>query len=228
MKYEKLPNCCYSCGIIGHSSVECPTLAEHDENSLLPYGKDLHALDDNKQKKGTDDRQSNSAGRTFNFGGQRDSSEGRQGQHGTDSRGNTEGSTTREDHDKSSHENESLSPVTQQTRKNKMNMMENESKEVGKELFPSNTRGQSTKHKQIRTSRAHPVNGDQGVMVDSSKDAMALITTGPSVQPTFVRDRRDTEIELEEADEINKKMQRVNETCADRSAEAALQPRWGP
>lgn len=51
VRYEKLPNYCYSCGITVHSSIECADPAEHDENGLLPYGRDLRAPDEKKQKK---------------------------------------------------------------------------------------------------------------------------------------------------------------------------------
>ncbi|CAL5085084.1 unnamed protein product [Urochloa decumbens] len=48
--YEKVPFFCFSCGIIGHSEIECPTPATRDENGCLPYSEKLRASEDRRLK----------------------------------------------------------------------------------------------------------------------------------------------------------------------------------
>ncbi|CAM0943579.1 unnamed protein product [Alopecurus aequalis] len=51
VQYEHLPHYCYSCGIVGHSSTECKTPGERDDEGRLPYSADrLCAPDERKQK----------------------------------------------------------------------------------------------------------------------------------------------------------------------------------
>ncbi|KAK1618364.1 hypothetical protein QYE76_023881 [Lolium multiflorum] len=46
LQYEQLPYFCFSCGLLGHSAVMCPTPAERDEFDALPYGPRLRVSDD--------------------------------------------------------------------------------------------------------------------------------------------------------------------------------------
>jgi hypothetical protein len=53
VQYECLPFYCFSCGLLGHSCLVCPTPAERDENGDLPYtAKRLVALDENARRSG--------------------------------------------------------------------------------------------------------------------------------------------------------------------------------
>ena len=48
--YERLPFFCFSCGIIGHSEIECPTPATRDEKGCLPYSEKLRAPEERRFK----------------------------------------------------------------------------------------------------------------------------------------------------------------------------------
>jgi hypothetical protein len=224
VKYEKLPNYCYSCGIIGHSSVECSTPANGIENGLLPYGRDLRALDDNKQKRGLEDRQSFSTNRSLNSRGLRDSSEGCQGQYGT-----AEGSAIGGDHEKSIHDNEALSPLRQQNQKGKNKIGEDGKKSAGKDLVLNSINAQGTKRKHVRSPQSCPINSNQDLRMDSNQDAMALVVANPSVQVSPLTENQDIEVELDEDDdEMTKKMRMASNSNANGSAEVAWQPRREP
>lgn len=67
--YERVPFFCFSCGIIGHSEIDCPTPASRDENGRLPYSEKLRAPEDRRTKslgewyvQGNSVRRSNSSG----------------------------------------------------------------------------------------------------------------------------------------------------------------------
>lgn len=51
VQYEHLPHFCFSCGILGHSSLECKNQGERDENGKLPYSGDRLCVPDERKKK---------------------------------------------------------------------------------------------------------------------------------------------------------------------------------
>jgi hypothetical protein len=77
--YERLPYFCFSCGIIGHSEIECLTPAIRDEKGSLPYNEKLRAPEERRLKNPSEwhglgdnsSRKSNSSGAKGNSDGRR-------------------------------------------------------------------------------------------------------------------------------------------------------------
>lgn len=50
IEFEKLTFFCYSCGLMGHMDLECPTPAQRNELGKLPYDVKLRAFEEKKKK----------------------------------------------------------------------------------------------------------------------------------------------------------------------------------
>ena len=74
--YERVPFFCFSCGIIGHSEIECTKPAKRDEKGCLPYSEKLRAPEERKWRNQVEwHTQGDSSPRRSNASGTHGSSE---------------------------------------------------------------------------------------------------------------------------------------------------------
>ena len=50
IQYERLPYICFHCGLMGHSTMECPTPVGRNEDGKLPYDVNLRAPEEKKHR----------------------------------------------------------------------------------------------------------------------------------------------------------------------------------
>ncbi|KAM0862826.1 hypothetical protein ACQ4PT_045005 [Festuca glaucescens] len=180
--YEKLPIFCFSCGMIGHSCIVCPTPAERDEDGKLPYSGDKLCVPEQRR-------------REFSAS-TKHSQNGRGARHGTDvgsgSQASAPSSGSKKKADGAAEVN---SPVKKQprTRRTTPNVRKTATA-AGKQAVPQDTAlaGKKRKNpKQVYVPRMPaaqpPTEENAGALVISGGNTLAApIVHAPEAQPFSV------------------------------------------
>ncbi|CAO2045029.1 unnamed protein product [Urochloa humidicola] len=200
IQYEKLPFYCYSCGLMGHTDLTCPTPAPRNAEGKLPYDVKLRAPDERRKK-----LQSFGAAAAESYGNSHGSGRSTSSRHSTDRRP----ADNAKDKEKAEEE-EITSPLKKDTAKKDTSRTK---KGASKQLFRAKAPQENV--------------GQRKRKPDGKEDAPKLISPGMEraiVPAGFVGDRLaqfgNTSSQAETEEEVQKK-QKVSNTQTARSAAAA-------